>query len=81
MHEFMTFLVCTSMKQMHFSGVVIDLEGNTDGNKDTKDLFYVLFLTFFVFLDLDTSLCNIFLLMSFTELLICLDYKHLRYIV
>lgn len=42
MHEFMTFLMYTSMKQMHFSRVVIDLEGSTD-DKHTEDLFSVLF--------------------------------------
>jgi len=39
----MTFLMYTSMKQILFSGVVIDLEGSTDENKHTEDLFSVLF--------------------------------------
>lgn len=39
----MTFLVYTSMKHMHFSEVVLDLEGRTDENKHTEDLFSVLF--------------------------------------
>lgn len=40
----MTFLIYISLKQMYFSGMVIDLEGYTDKNKHTEDLFSVLFL-------------------------------------